>query len=292
MLSTKKTTRTVAFIVAVCVFIIGMIFAAIFDFKISAALTSFTKDPISITIPVFAIVFEIIGEWPASLLGAFCSAIIMRACVKIKKPLGYIGIAGFAAVAVAIIFRSAKESIETVCGDFSAEKLIIVVPFTIVISLALMITVLILPDKTANRLLVPAIVCAAMLALVMFGVQALKILCGRVRMRELVTLGDISLFTPWYKMNPFSGYHSLPSGHTANAVSLGLLPLFYSKKFYKRFPNAKKVTFIAVAVWSVFMAFTRMLVGAHYLSDVLCGAFIAFIAVILGDFFMQKIREA
>lgn len=291
-LKIKKIPRALACAIAACVFVVGMVIAAIFDFKISAFLTNFTEEPISITVPIFALVFEVIGEWPSVILGAFCCAIIMRACAKVKKPLGYVGVAGFAALAAALMFFGAKETVEDICGDFSAQRLMIAVPIAIVFALALFIAVLMLPEKKAERLLVPAIVCAAMLLLVMVGAQGLKILWGRVRMRELVMLGDASLFTPWYKLNPFSGYHSFPSGHTANAVSLALLPLFYNKKVYKRFPNAKKVTYIAVAVWSVFMALTRILVGAHYLSDVLCGALIAFIAVVLGDFFMQKIREA
>lgn len=104
--------------------------------------------------------------------------------------------------------------------------------------------------------------------------------------------GDTSLFTPWYKPNFFSGHHSFPSGHTVNASSLGLLPLFYSKNFCKRFSHAKKITYIAVIAWSVFMAFTRLLAGAHFLSDVLCGALIGFVAVIVADIIMQKISEA
>lgn len=291
-LKIKKTSRTISCAVAACVFAVGMVLAAIFDFKISAFLTNFTEEPISITVPIFALVFEVIGEWPSVILGAFCSAVIMRACTEVKKPLGYAGVAGFAALSVALMFFGAKETVEDICGDFGVQRLMIAVPIAMVLSLALFITVLMLPEKTADRLLVPAIVCAAMLLLVMVGVQGLKILWGRVRMRELVMLGDASLFSPWYKMHPFSGYHSFPSGHTANAVSLALLPLFYNKKVYKRFPNAKKATYIAVAVWSVFMALTRLLVGAHYFSDVLVGALVAFIAVMLGDFFMQKIREA
>lgn len=295
--SLKKDRRKLICVIFAAVFVVGMVFATIFDFKLSAALTNLEDgERLTITVPIFALIIEIIGEWPSNMLGSFCAAIVMRSSIKIKKPLGYAGVAGFGAVAVYFVYQSVSASVEGIVelanGEYAAKHLVFVIPITVIIALALFIGVLMLSDKTAKKLLVPCIVCGAMLALMFAGIQGCKLLWGRVRMRQLVTLGDLSLFTPWYKLQPFSGYRSFPSGHTANAVSLGLLPLLYGGGITKKFPDAKKATYIAVAVWSVFMAFTRILVGAHFLSDVLCGAAISFVCVILGHYFMDKIRKS
>lgn len=296
--SLKKDPRAIICLAFAAVFVIGMVFATIFDLKISASLTNLEEgNRLSITVPIFALIIELIGEWPSNILGAFCAAIIMRAFIKVNKPWKYLCIAGLGAISVYFVYSSVEASVEGIVelADkvFSAKHLVIVIPLTVILSLALFIGVLMLSEKTAKRLLVPCIICGAMLALMFVGIQAGKLLWGRIRMRQLVAeFGDISLFTPWYKMQPFSGYRSFPSGHTANAVALGLLPLLYDKKIESKFPYAKKATYIAVAVWSAFMAFTRILVGAHFLSDVLCGAAIAFVCVILGHYLMDKIRNS
>ncbi len=295
--SLKKDPSKLICVIFAAVFVVGMVFATIFDFKLSAALTNLEDgERLTITVPIFALIIEIIGEWPSNMLGSFCAAILMRACIKVKKPLGYAGIAGFGAIAVYFVYQSVSASTEGIVelanGEYGAKHLVFVIPLTVIIALALFIGVLMLSDKTAKKLLVPCIVCGAMLALMFVGIQGCKLLWGRVRMRQLIKLGDLSLYSPWYKMHPFSGYRSFPSGHTANAVSLGLLPLLYGSNINKKFPYAKKATYIAVAVWGAFMAFTRILVGAHFLSDVLCGAAIAFVCVILGHYFMDKIRKS
>jgi membrane-associated phospholipid phosphatase len=220
----------------------------------------------------------------------------MRACIKTKKLLGYAAGVGFGAIATYFVYQSTSSSAEGIVelanAEYTAKHLAFVIPITIIIAAALFIGIFMLSEKTAKKLLVPCIVCGSMLALMFAGIQGCKLLWGRVRMRQLVELGDLSRFTPWYKISPFSGFRSFPSGHTANAVSLGLLPLLYSKNIMEKSPYAKKVTYIFVAVWGAFMAFTRILVGAHFLSDVLCGAAIAFVCVILGHYFMDKIRNA
>ncbi len=295
--SLKKDPRLIICIAFAAVFVIGMIFATIFDFKISAALTNLDESVPSITVPIFALIVEIIGEWPSNILGAFCAAIVLRAFIKVKKPWNYVGMVLLGAVSVYFVYSSVEASVEGIVEladkAFSSTHLVIVIPVAVILSLALFIGVFMLSEKTAKKLLVPCIVCGAMLALTFAGIQVFKMLWGRIRMRQLISeFGDVSLFTPWYKLDPFSGYRSFPSGHTSNAVSLALLPLLFGKSIEKKFPYAKKATYIAVAVWSAFMAFTRILVGAHFLSDVLCGAAIAFVCVILGHYLMDKIRKA
>ena len=106
----------------------------------------------------------------------------------------------------------------------------------------------------------------------MMTVCVIKTLWGRVRLRELVDMNSLAKFTPWYLPNFFSGSHSFPSGHTAHATLLLMLPKWLSGKGLQY-----SVPLTAVcAVFVALMAFSRLAAGAHFLSDILFGFLIAF----------------
>ncbi|MBQ9746384.1 MAG: phosphatase PAP2 family protein [Clostridia bacterium] len=298
----EKNKNTSKIIIAAfsAFFLAGMIFATLFDFEISAFLTQLKQEEnsFSMTFPLPSLFLEILGEWPASVFGAFCAAVIMRSLLGTKKPAGYAGAAGMILLIFYVMYDCCEHTVEDVnflvtdVRTFGTGDLIVAIPLTIIASLAVILVALMISQKAADRLLVPAIICAVMLASLLVGVQFIKALWGRIRFRDLFEAMDFSGFTAWYVPSFFSGGKSFPSGHTANAAALGLIPLFYSAKLKKRFPWLAKATYIAVAVWAVVMAFTRITVGAHYLSDVLVGGALAFTAVMLGHYFMNKIRNA
>jgi len=108
-------------------------------------------------------------------------------------------------------------------------------------------------------------------------VNVLKYIWGRPRYREMLTDGDFSIFSAWYHINGLSlhGHHSFPSGHTASAsaffVLCGLTEVFPEYK--------KKESFLAfvAAFYTFTMAYSRIVVGAHFLSDVTAGFLIGFV---------------
>ena len=95
----------------------------------------------------------------------------------------------------------------------------------------------------------------------------LKQFWGRVRYREM--LDDISLFTPWYQANGWNSHQSFPSGHTS-AMSVILCTLQIHKDQH-RYQKASVLHCTLVFALIFLMMFTRMLVGAHFLSDVTMG---------------------
>ncbi|MGN1095316.1 MAG: phosphatase PAP2 family protein [Eubacteriales bacterium] len=287
----KKHAAAVRYAAASLIFIIGMVFATMYDFKISAALTRLTEDPISITVSVFSLVMEFIGEWPSVILGAFCACIITRALVNTDKTKTKLAAIPFVIIVFALMFYGAMVSAKHLKKEASQYRIFICLLAAALLSVVIFFAVMRLSEETAGRLLVPAIICGAVLAVLFLGIQCIKEVVGRVRMRELVAMGDLSLFSPWYKPNFFSGSHSFPSGHTANAVILSLLPIFYSEKTYMRYPHADKITYAAVAVWSITMAITRINAGAHFLSDVLFGAALAYIASEVGHYVWKRVNE-
>lgn len=95
----------------------------------------------------------------------------------------------------------------------------------------------------------------------------LKQCWGRVRYREM--LQDTSQFTRWIVPQGFSGHHSFPSGHTT-VMSVILCFLYY----YKHKEPLREVSMIvkgSIVVLILAMMVSRMIMGAHFLSDVTAG---------------------
>lgn len=142
-----------------------------------------------------------------------------------------------------------------------------------VLTFFLYITAAVLLFKTPRPLLYElmriAVVTLFYLVVLLILVGALKLCWGRIRFRQL---SDFSQFTPWYKPRGFTGYVSFPSGHTANATALYALTLFVP---LVKSRAGKAMCYIVPGVWIVTMAVSRVLVGAHYASDVLFGAAIS-----------------
>ena len=100
----------------------------------------------------------------------------------------------------------------------------------------------------------------------LLSVQPLKHLWGRVRFRDLDPL--YSNFTPWFVPNFLSGGQSMPSGHSAMAwVLLPLLILIPAKN-----KKLRILLLLLIIAWGLTVCLSRIVIGAHYASDVLVGA--------------------
>ncbi len=107
------------------------------------------------------------------------------------------------------------------------------------------------------------------------GIQVIKYFWGRVRFRELDA--TFSQFTPWYLPQGISGYDSFPSGHAAMGwMLLALLILFINKqKWIKVFVSS------LIVIGGIVLASSRVVVGAHYASDILFGSFFIILIFLL-----------
>lgn len=103
-------------------------------------------------------------------------------------------------------------------------------------------------------------------------VSLVKIFWGRIRFRDLT--GYYSDFTPWYLPQGITGSQSFPSGHAAMGFMLIVLFVFFADKpFYKRF-----IIKGLIISWALTVCTSRVIIGAHFTSDVLFGAFAMIIA--------------
>ena len=109
-------------------------------------------------------------------------------------------------------------------------------------------------------------------------VQPLKIFWGRIRFRDLTA--NFSDFSPWYLPQGINGNQSFPSGHASMGfMILALFVFFADKAFYKRI-----ILKGIVISWALAVCASRVIIGAHFTSDVLFGAF----AIIVSYLFLMN----
>ncbi len=90
-------------------------------------------------------------------------------------------------------------------------------------------------------------------------VQILKKLWGRVRFNNLED--GVFHFTPWYLPQGINDHQSFPSGHTAMGIMACFLVLYLPR-------HLRVCAFVPLLVWAVAVAASRVILGAHYVSDV------------------------
>lgn len=164
--------------------------------------------------------------------------------------------------------------------------------FSIIYGLGFGITCLIIgkfiavPDKHRDMLRQIAILSIIIMFVQITAVEGMKYLWGRVRFRDLLAAGSYDAFTPWYKINGINGNKSFPSGHTAGAGMSYLMMAF--PYLSKKWENKKTLCFVIPLVYTSVVAFTRLVMGAHYLSDVAMGGIVSFTVVIIAFTLYEK----
>ena len=109
-------------------------------------------------------------------------------------------------------------------------------------------------------------------------IQIIKLLWGRVRFRDLLSPGFVD-YTPWFLPQGITGNQSFPSGHAA--MGWMFLPLLILVKDRKNTAAVKILVSILILGWGLFVALSRIVVGAHYASDILFSTGFAAITTLL-----------
>lgn len=119
------------------------------------------------------------------------------------------------------------------------------------------------PPDSLYRIAATVIVHILLLLVV---ISLIKLFWGRLRYRDML---DISGFSHWFIPQGITGNYSFPSGHTAYCASIWAITLFASltQSRWK-----KVLCYLLPAAAILVMASSRVLAGAHYVSDVLMGA--------------------
>lgn len=154
---------------------------------------------------------------------------------------------------------------------------------------------LVIKSETIDTLVWFAIITLAASALTNALVQGLKPIFSRLRYRAMSATYDstFSGFLNWYQRNPnntltaaqqnagLSGdiFKSFPSGHTAGAASvLSLLSLPY---LFKQNKVTKILLYVLCPLYVVVVAFARIVMGAHFLSDVTMAMLLGYVCFLI-----------
>ena len=117
----------------------------------------------------------------------------------------------------------------------------------------------------------------------------MKFVWGR---RRYYAMDDpLTQFVPWYQLHPFASsdlYRSFPSGHTgfgSLVLFLVYLPEMTDLKINRNLLRAISIGWILVVMYS------RIIYGAHFLSDVSCGAIIGLVVYYSAQKEVRKLTE-
>jgi membrane-associated phospholipid phosphatase len=145
-------------------------------------------------------------------------------------------------------------------------------------------------EKHLKGLIAFSVAILLAIALSQGGVQGIKVFMGRQRYRtmkvlEYYGLNNLVNYTKWFEINgkgvvtekmlalgiAKDGYKSFPSGHTCSwALIFGFafIPDFLAISEKKRL-FAKSLLLAFATITTLMLAYTRILVGAHFATDVL-----------------------
>lgn len=270
---------------ALAVFFAGFALAAFYDLAITRALYNPNN--------LFAIFMEGFGWYPAFLPALFYFALLLCAPAGAQKPWSRAGAAivlpcGFAAMYHSSYGTLVKRGLTT--GPANPRTWGWLAAGLVFAALLLWL---------AGRLNAGQRQKAKFWALCgfcyMLANQALinliKAIWQRTRFDDMLATGSFAAFTPWYQ--PLgNGGSSFPSGHTANAVSilLAIVLLDMAAVYGKRRMAAYAACWLYIAA----MAFARLVIGRHFLSDTLAGAGIMallFFALRLTPFYKKGLAK-
>jgi len=153
-----------------------------------------------------------------------------------------------------------------ITGIILGEKKMIIITADLILALAIFIPASYKYNYKEFRQFSLLVVFLALMNPLIF-VQITKLLAGRVRFRDMIGT-DFSLYTPWYSP-PGPDLHnaSFPSGHTA--MGWMLLPLIVLVKDRHKRDPIKRLAIFGSIIWGFFVAVSRVIIGAHFASDVL-----------------------
>ncbi|MBE6610914.1 MAG: phosphatase PAP2 family protein [Ruminococcaceae bacterium] len=270
---TKQKRIHPAVLIAVLFWLTALIAASVWDLDISLAIADESS--------VYGRILEVAGESPAILFTSFNFSLMMAHFLKRSDrsrlhltlaALTFIGCVGTS------VFTTVK--IADYLADYGlvsgSMPTLIAVASALIIAALLLWNALRLSEASLVRYFDTACRCAYAAIATFVIIWIFKLCWGRVRFRQLD--GDLTRFTPWYHPNGFNGYFSFPSGHTANATVIFSVT-YYLRHLPERFSKWKPLILMVLVLWIAATAFSRVRVGAHYLSDVLFGAAITFAIV-------------
>ena len=157
--------------------------------------------------------------------------------------------------------------------------------------------------KKDDDRLIKSVICLLVLLGITYGtMEILKGVFHRPRYRLVVQgiegIGYIPWYTPFHRAKEFieslgipkGEFRSFPSGHAI--LSMSMVFILQSLSFLSgKLKNKKLILGIAGLIFSVIIMSTRMILGAHYLSDVCAGAVVSTVFALIYTVIQHQINN-
>lgn len=236
-----------------------LIVASFYDLAINHALSNAES--------VYGLLFVSLGEFPAYIILPMCGVIWFYADLDIKDKRLLIATRVAAALLVWLGFfiwgamgSRITESPKVI--ELSAIYSIFFAFFTLLLGKYLKINY--------TKYVRFAVFALFVMLVSLVVIRLIKIGWGRMRYRDMLKADDFSGFTPWYIPNGYNGNTSFPSGHTASACNIFIFVVLFKGK-HRYLANALALIFVVLTM------FSRIVVNAHFLSDVVVGGMVSYL---------------
>ena len=273
----------------------GLIVGSVFDYRISEAIASVNNGfGIAVTI-----IGPTIGWGGVALIGGGFVALAVKGGYKMPAKITFI------ALAALIFFLSVYFAGVEVFGVNGLNVPDLVWTGYLIVLLPICGAVVggyfLFKDNENKGFWIALVVIVVVLILMLgVGVNVLKSVMHRPRYRT-VSVTDVPFYNWWV---PCAGYKdhmrafdlaseefkSFPSGHTAYA-SLLLVPICFMPLGNKKTEKFQLPLYIAAVAFVILVAFCRILVAAHYLSDVSFGAALSVLSIIIINEILIRIKK-
>ena len=215
----------------------------------------------------FGLLFEAIGEFPAAVIATFCTVGLLLTRKKDKSLKYFLGTIGYIIILCLFSLMGAALPIKY----FNGTNLLIPAIAVLYIIISYVIAK---KYSITNReeLRKAAIIGVLTFVFVIITFNLIKYLWGRERYRHMIQIGSFDGFSRWFIPQGFSSgneFMSFPSGHSANAAIMIWITLIPT--FIKKLKDKQNWLLIFAVVWTIIVPISRVIVGAHFASDVTMG---------------------
>lgn len=236
----------------------------------------------------YGAVFAAFGEAPAFLALVMASALLIRHRNRERTVIGVLQI-----IAATFLLALGSAAAAYMPSRYLEASPVLLAAIGLALVAGTFVATWRLSAQTSRRT-------AMRLALILFLVPFIEILLvnivkifwERPRMRMIEATPDAHFMSWW--MPGFDGkdalmsagiegeeFKSFPSGHTANAAVAMMLAMFARMSDTLR-PRANLLFAIGL-VWALLVALSRIIMGAHFLTDVTMGLTLTFLTILIAD---------
>jgi len=210
---------------------------------------------------------EAYGQMPGSFLGLLSGSILLRTYKVEKNAKSIAGVIGLGLLTLLAAFGFFADAFGAQVDPDNVNMPLMLI--SVIVALVLGQVILHrFSLETVNQYKTAAKI--GLILMIVGGIVTVwffKIPWGRWTYRDILEAGNTALFTPWYLPQGNNGHHSFFSGHTAFSFTVIGYILFVKKEH-----AARNILLAALLLWGIIGGMSRIVVGAHFASDVLFGA--------------------